>query len=86
MQLLDVLFISSLKAFYTQEIENWLRESQLRTVAPYAIASIFRKSDFDVNRMKTRRKELHSDVGNQDNETEQTNENAGSLIDLTRCH
>ncbi|CAH1988994.1 unnamed protein product [Acanthoscelides obtectus] len=44
MQPLDVSFMSPLKTFYAQEIENWLRENQLSTVSPYAISSIFCKA------------------------------------------
>nr|CAH7767142.1 unnamed protein product [Callosobruchus chinensis] len=44
MQPLDVAFMSPLKTFYAQEIENWLRENQLNTVSQYGIASIFCKA------------------------------------------
>ncbi|VEN44176.1 unnamed protein product, partial [Callosobruchus maculatus] len=44
MQPLDVAFMSPLKTYYAQEIENWLREKQLNVVSPYSIASIFGKA------------------------------------------
>nr|CAI5865212.1 unnamed protein product [Callosobruchus analis] len=44
MQPLDVAFMSPLKTFYAQEIENWLRENHLNTLSPYGIASTFCKA------------------------------------------
>ncbi|XP_018563147.1 uncharacterized protein LOC108904910 [Anoplophora glabripennis] len=44
MQPLDVAFMFPLKTYYAQEIENWLRENQLSTVSPYAVAGIFCKA------------------------------------------
>lgn len=44
MQPLDVAFMSPLKTYYAQEIENWLRENKLSTVSPYAVAGIFGKA------------------------------------------
>ncbi|XP_072389298.1 uncharacterized protein [Diabrotica undecimpunctata] len=44
MQPLDVAFIAPLKTYYTQEIENWLRENQLSVVSAVVVASIFCKT------------------------------------------
>lgn len=44
MQPLDVAFMSPLKTYYAQEIENWLRENQLSIISTYAIAGIFCKA------------------------------------------